>query len=296
MIACLVDQFCRRLVSCYFYCTYPSEHGRRRGDRVRSCNPQLHCLSVCDWHVYVSVQSSMRLYWHYTAYTTCHGTVQSSLMIACLVDQFCRRLVSCYLYCTYPSEQGRRRGDRVRWCTLQLHCRSVCDWHVYCSVQPWKITLLTPNLVCVMSPCLSWVAHVGSILSEGGEMLFLLHYPVRAWQEERRQSRVVQATTALPECLWLACLLLSPTLNEAVLTLYFVYYVSWHCTVSVDDCLLGGSILSEVGVSQSFILHHQTVWALQNKKMRQSQVVQSTAALPERLWLARLLVSPILED
>jgi hypothetical protein len=49
------------------------------------------------------------------------------------------------------------------------------------------------------------------------------------------------------------------TLNEAVLTLYFVYYVSWHCTVSVDDCLLGGSILSEIGVSQSFILHHQTV-------------------------------------
>ena len=48
--------------------------------------------------------------------------------------------------------------------------------------------------------------------------------------------------------------LVCPILNEAVLTLYFVYYVSWHCTVLVDDCLFGGSILSEVG-ELLFLLH-----------------------------------------
>jgi len=37
------------------------------------------------------------------------------------------------------------------------------------------------------------------VLSEGGKLLFLLHYPIRARQEERRQSRAVHSTTALPE-------------------------------------------------------------------------------------------------
>ena len=46
-----------------------------------------------------------------------------------------------------------------------------------------------------------------------------------------------------------------PILNEAVLTLYFVYYVPWRFTVSVDDCLFGGSILSEVG-ELLFQLHY----------------------------------------
>ncbi len=42
---------------------------------------------------------------------------------------------------------------------------------------------------------------------------------------------------------------------RAVLTLFFVYYVSWHCTVSVDDCLFGGSILSGGG-ELLFLLHY----------------------------------------
>ena len=38
------------------------------------------------------------------------------------------------------------------------------------------------------------------VLSEGGELLFQLrYYPIRARQEERRQTRVVHSTTALPE-------------------------------------------------------------------------------------------------
>ena len=37
----------------------------------------------------------------------------------------------------------------------------------------------------------------------------------------------------------------------AVLTPSY-YHVSWHCTVSIDDCLSGGSILSEVGVGRIF--------------------------------------------
>ena len=40
---------------------------------------------------------------------------------------------------------------------------------------------------------------------------------------------------------------------RAVLTLYFVYCVSWHCTVSIDDCLFGGSILSEVGTANEIL-------------------------------------------
>jgi hypothetical protein len=55
------------------------------------------------------------------------------------------------------------------------------------------------------------------------------------------------------------------------------------------DCLKGGSILSVMGGV------HFGICSCRGQ-MRQSQVVQSTTALPECLWLASLLVSPILGD
>jgi len=72
----------------------------------------------------------------------------------------------------------RRKRDRVWFGNLQLHCQSVCDWPVDWSVQSVRTTVLTPNLVCVMSPHLSWVAHVGL-------------------EDITRQSLIMQFTTAL---------------------------------------------------------------------------------------------------
>jgi len=54
----------------------------------------------------------------------------------------------------------RRKRDRVWFGNLQLQCQSVCDWPVDWSVQSVRTTVLTPNLVCVMSPlmgCSCWV-------------------------------------------------------------------------------------------------------------------------------------------
>ena len=72
----------------------------------------------------------------------------------------------------------RRKRDRVWFGNLQLHCQSVCDWHVYCSVQSLETTVLTPNCFCVMSLYLSRIAHNVDL------------------EELMRQSLIVQ-TTAL---------------------------------------------------------------------------------------------------
>ena len=81
----------------------------------------------------------------------------SSLWIAYGVDQFWLW----WAWCVFQSLLKQwRRWDRVGSCNLQLHCQSVCDWHVYCSVQSLETTVLTPNCFCVMSLYLSRIAHV----------------------------------------------------------------------------------------------------------------------------------------
>ena len=45
-------------------------------------------------------------------------------------------------------------------CNLQLHRLSFCDWAVNWSVQSLETTVLTPNFFCVMSLCLSRIAHM----------------------------------------------------------------------------------------------------------------------------------------
>jgi len=157
-----------------------------------SCNLQLHFESICDWPNYWSVQSLPR---HPTSSVSCHVLLmwRRSWGVRCggfsVID--CHWLsIDCHLafWWLMLTVEGvvhwpglltkRRKRDRVWSCNLQLHCWSVCDWHVYCSVQSWKTTSLTPNFVCVMSHCLSWVAHV-------------------ELEEITRQSLIRQITTAL---------------------------------------------------------------------------------------------------
>ena len=97
-------------------------------------------------------------------------------------------------------------------------------------------------------------------------------------EEIKRQSLIMQFTTALCERLGQSQLLVCPILNETVLTLYFVYYVSWHCTVSFDDCLFGGSILSKGG-ELLFLLHYPIRDVGLEDITRQSLIMQFTTAL-----------------
>ena len=106
-------------------------------------------------------------------------------------------------------------GRQNRACILQLHCPSVCDWPVYKQSDPWRLRCGHPtSYVSYTLSAMDCSRGVGCGINETEAQCAITNCTLRA-------SGTVPAT-GMSNPQWGLC------------RHYFVYYVSWHGTASVD--------------------------------------------------------------